>query len=233
MKSVKKIFKRKKGKDQREGSSVLSGSSALSAPSAPSSSRFEDTPESDQLRHASDPGFSANATMSPSQPTNITSDNTESAAALERSTNDSSDNQDRSLPMSLGSVSGDEEDGDEEQERPVESPLAKIKHKGVSESFKGMTPTQRFHVADTVATDPNQAASLGSAYDSIPLIEQVKLPRGGISMETQSVGRVQVSLYSYLMITIRFQEGRFVLLVGKLNLSVSYHIRCILSSHLL
>lgn len=30
------------------------------------------------------------------------------------------------------------------------------------------------------------------SYDSVPLLEQTKLPRGGISMETQAVGRVQV-----------------------------------------
>jgi len=30
------------------------------------------------------------------------------------------------------------------------------------------------------------------SYDSVPLLEQIKLPRGGISMETQAVGRVQV-----------------------------------------
>ena len=30
------------------------------------------------------------------------------------------------------------------------------------------------------------------SYNAIPLLEQTKLPRGGISMETQAVGRVQV-----------------------------------------
>lgn len=31
------------------------------------------------------------------------------------------------------------------------------------------------------------------SYDAIPILEQTKLPRGGVSMETQAVGRVQVS----------------------------------------
>ena len=31
------------------------------------------------------------------------------------------------------------------------------------------------------------------SYDQIPVLEQTKLPRGGISMETKAVGRVQVS----------------------------------------
>ena len=35
-------------------------------------------------------------------------------------------------------------------------------------------------------------ATIGNAYDSIPLLEQTKLPRGGISIETKAVGMVQV-----------------------------------------
>ena len=61
------------------------------------------------------------------------------------------------------------------------------KHKGVSESFKGMTIAHRFDVKD-----PGQVTNAGEAYDTIPLLEQTKLPRGGISIETKSVGRVQV-----------------------------------------
>jgi hypothetical protein len=37
------------------------------------------------------------------------------------------------------------------------------------------------------------APSVVKAYDAIPVLEQTKLPRGGISMETKAVGRVQVS----------------------------------------
>lgn len=71
-------------------------------------------------------------------------------------------------------------------------------YKGVSESFKkGLTVTQRYGVGEAseehTATDPNQLGKLGDAYDSIPLLEQTKLPRGGISMETKAVGRIQVS----------------------------------------
>ena len=36
-------------------------------------------------------------------------------------------------------------------------------------------------------------STISRAYDSIPLLEQTKLPRGGISIETEAVGRVQVS----------------------------------------
>ena len=41
-------------------------------------------------------------------------------------------------------------------------------------------------------------ATISNAYDSIPLLEQTKLPRGGISVETKAVGRVQVRITSYL-----------------------------------
>jgi hypothetical protein len=41
-------------------------------------------------------------------------------------------------------------------------------------------------------------ATISNAYDSIPLLEQTKLPRGGISVETKAVGRVQVRIASYL-----------------------------------
>jgi hypothetical protein len=69
-------------------------------------------------------------------------------------------------------------------------PERKTHYKGVSESFKGMTNVG-FNVAELV--DANHHASLGDAYDAIPMLEQIKLPRGGLSMETKAVGRVQVS----------------------------------------
>jgi hypothetical protein len=81
----------------------------------------------------------------------------------------------------------------ESSPKPQTGGREKIKHKGVSESFKGMSLTQRFGVSDLEGTDPNLYMNLGDAYDAIPLIEQIKLPRGGISMETKAVGRVQVS----------------------------------------
>jgi hypothetical protein len=69
-------------------------------------------------------------------------------------------------------------------------PEGKKHYKGVSESFKGMSDVG-FDVTEIV--DANPHASLADAYDAIPLLEQTKLPRGGLSMETKAVGRVQVS----------------------------------------
>ena len=63
--------------------------------------------------------------------------------------------------------------------------------KGVSESFTGMSVSHRFGVTNIQATPA--MSSLSEAYDAIPEIEQTKLPRGGISIETKAVGRVQVS----------------------------------------
>jgi len=37
-------------------------------------------------------------------------------------------------------------------------------------------------------------STISRAYDSIPLLEQTKLPRGGISVETEAVGRVQFGI---------------------------------------
>jgi hypothetical protein len=71
-------------------------------------------------------------------------------------------------------------------------PVEEEDDKGVSSSFTGMTANERFGIAEAV--DPANIINLGDAYDSIPLIEQIKLPRGGISMETKAVGRIQVSI---------------------------------------
>ena len=40
----------------------------------------------------------------------------------------------------------------------------------------------------------DDAPDVVKSYDKVPLLELTKLPRGGVSMETQAVGRVQVSM---------------------------------------
>jgi hypothetical protein len=50
---------------------------------------------------------------------------------------------------------------------------------------------------DTEAMSPPQEASppdLANSYESIPFLEQTQLPRGGVSVDTKAVGRVQVRL---------------------------------------
>jgi len=42
------------------------------------------------------------------------------------------------------------------------------------------------------ATADEDAPHVIKSYDAVPVLEQTKLPRGGVSVETQAVGRVQV-----------------------------------------
>ena len=59
---------------------------------------------------------------------------------------------------------------------------------------------------DLVATDPKKSEETAKniqamimpvvmSYDQIPVLEQTKLPRGGVSIETKAVGRVQVGVH--------------------------------------
>jgi hypothetical protein len=64
--------------------------------------------------------------------------------------------------------------------------------KGVSTSFVGLNATEQFDDIIVPKESLDKLATVSDAYDSIPLIEQTKLPRGGISMETIAVGRIQV-----------------------------------------
>lgn len=41
--------------------------------------------------------------------------------------------------------------------------------------------------------EDNEDPAVIKSYDAVPLLDVAKLPRGGVSMETQAVGRVQVS----------------------------------------
>lgn len=87
------------------------------------------------------------------------------------------------------------------EEAPAPAPKAapKIKTSGrlplsnsLSRSLSGTTLSRKIggQNRDAIFDDPVVVES----YDSVPLLEITKLPRGGISMETQAVGRVQVSL---------------------------------------
>lgn len=57
--------------------------------------------------------------------------------------------------------------------------------------------------------DPPEIAA---SYNAIPVLEQTILPRGGISMDTQAVGRVQVCSYSHSFVhTLSFPSSNFLL----------------------
>jgi hypothetical protein len=55
-------------------------------------------------------------------------------------------------------------------------------------------PASSSNVTKKVKEDP----AVVKAYDDIPVMEQVKLPRGGVSVETKAVGRVQVRAWGPL-----------------------------------
>ena len=46
----------------------------------------------------------------------------------------------------------------------------------------------------------NEPAGLAKAYDDIPVLEQCQLPRGGCSVDTKAVGRVQVGSFYLLCV---------------------------------
>lgn len=59
-------------------------------------------------------------------------------------------------------------------------------------------PSERRQSLNSVATldssHNRDSPEVAAAYNAIPLLEQTPLPRGGVSMDTQAVGRVQVCL---------------------------------------
>ncbi len=87
-----------------------------------------------------------------------------------------------------------------EDEKPVALPT-KSKSKEVEKKANGnralspSSPPVKENVDEVVVPESNSEdrhATISMAYDSIPLLEQTKLPRGGISIETKAVGMVQV-----------------------------------------
>eukprot|EP00536_Pseudo-nitzschia_multiseries_P007501 jgi/Psemu1/256296/estExt_Genewise1Plus.C_1770056 len=58
----------------------------------------------------------------------------------------------------------------------------------------GASPSRVDEVVVQESRGDNRHSTVSRAYDSIPLLEQTKLPRGGISIETEAVGRVQFGI---------------------------------------
>lgn len=87
-----------------------------------------------------------------------------------------------------------------EDEQPATVPT-KSKSKEVEKKANGngtlppSPPPVKENVNEVVVPEmsgEDRHATISMAYDSIPLLEQTKLPRGGISIETKAVGMVQV-----------------------------------------
>jgi hypothetical protein len=79
-------------------------------------------------------------------------------------------------------------------------------YKGVSPTFRGVGALDQFDEEKGFLDPDGRLAGISDAYDSIPLIEQTKLPRGGVSMETKAIGRIQVRLNCLLS---RFQKNMY------------------------
>jgi hypothetical protein len=76
------------------------------------------------------------------------------------------------------------------------------------ETTNAESPQENQHILSTKKNPPlkqtpplppppveiHDTSVLVKSYDQIPVLEQTKLPRGGISVETAAVGRVQVNL---------------------------------------
>lgn len=71
-----------------------------------------------------------------------------------------------------------------------------IRNKVVTSKYSVIANTARGNKRSAVKDSIMEDSIVGKMYDSIPLLEATKLPRGGISIETEAVGRVQVRLHS-------------------------------------
>jgi len=77
------------------------------------------------------------------------------------------------------------------------SPTKEQTHISTESSGSGRDKLQRSMSVETTTSLPcmvEDTPSVILAYDSVPILEQTKLPRGGVSMESQSVGRVQFGI---------------------------------------
>jgi len=89
-----------------------------------------------------------------------------------------------------------------EQDKPVVTPTksgseGKAKKVNGSGSSPTSPPPVKENVNEVVVPESSgqdRHSTISNAYDSIPLLEQTKLPRGGISIETKAVGNVQFGI---------------------------------------
>jgi hypothetical protein len=215
MKAVKRFFKRKKQQPREAGSLGDRAGAAPSRPilkstppnhapgSAPDQTRESSgaltarasgmsspSPAVKQRKTASPAVVPKPATRQPAPPKHLSSEDTEKRSNGSNSNKSSASKSSTQTIPSVKDAPENTSGSSKEEEKGT--------YKGVSDSFKkGLSATQRFGVGESTeeqpSTDPNHFGKIGDAYDSIPLLEQTKLPRGGLSMETKAVGRVQVS----------------------------------------
>jgi len=88
-------------------------------------------------------------------------------------------------------------------EKSADTLLGSSAGKVKSQSSGDKKKAQTSHSVKTEETD--EALHLVKSYDEIPVLEQTKLPRGGVSVETAAVGRVQVRRGSLFCMCVRFK----------------------------
>lgn len=78
------------------------------------------------------------------------------------------------------------------------SPVSSREVKSVSQS--NPPETMRPPAENKVDEAPTDGPTIANNYAAIPVLEQTKLPRGGVSVETKAVGRVQVCFVTIISV---------------------------------
>lgn len=126
----------------------------------------------------------------------------------------------KSMPQSVKEVSPQAQEESSPASKPVRMP------ESTQDALLGTRPPPRpqpsairSEVSERLAIDDSPL--IVRSYDAIPVLDQTKLPRGGVSVETQAVGRVQVRAVRVLVLVIhRCYYRRPYLTLSLLSLSL-------------
>lgn len=172
MKALKKIFKRK-SKVQKEGHHHHHIQSSRSVNSKASESFPQITPELGDPLLTADTGTTAAASIHSqslaSKPDDITTEIDTAVSVCHSSTNGASSGPEKKMWP----------------ERPENDKL-------LGSTVLHPDPHATESEVETTQLEVGDSPYKAKAYDEIPLLEQTKLPRGGVSVETKAIGRVQV-----------------------------------------
>lgn len=188
--SFKKLFRRRKKDKKEPGSSDFQSEEANTDSKPVSSFHFQPPDQQRSVRNSS----------SSSQPT------TQRSAEISIGSNEQ-----RSRASSDIAPTPETLDHQATKRSPISSP----RHTDTSKPAQTMTSTispAAAHVKDDTmvesAGDPDTtlsdvaAAAMAFTYDSVPVLEQTRLPRGGVSVDTKAVGRVQVRIHMHSLYEI-------------------------------
>lgn len=177
--SMKRFFKKRRSKSSADGEGIAAHTDKLSRDDSVGATAMENElagfklppkkpSESKQGAKKAAPARSSN----PETKTDLKKQNSKGGGSLKSG--------DKDKPVASPTKSGSE--GKEK----------KINGNGASPSPSPPGKQKVNEVVVPESSGEDRHATIGNAYDSIPLLEQTKLPRGGISIETKAVGMVQV-----------------------------------------